>query len=77
MTSDSAGPCGTWIYELGLSWAVTREILAGIEIDVLETRAPSPSPSSSCPRTGCGADARRSCRPALLEHAARHNLKTS
>lgn len=42
MASDPAGTYGEWIYELGLSEAIEREILAGVEIDVLEIRDPSP-----------------------------------
>ncbi|MGY3340935.1 superfamily II DNA or RNA helicase [Streptomyces filamentosus] len=42
MTSDPEGVYGKWIHELGLSEAITREILAGFEIDVLEIRDPDP-----------------------------------
>ncbi|WP_405958935.1 Helicase associated domain protein [Streptomyces sp. NBC_00868] len=74
MLSDPDGPYGEWIYELGLSEAIDREILAGFEIDVLEIRDPSPL-------LGLSEEALRVRRlallqTALLEHAARHNLKT-
>ncbi|MFD6372062.1 DEAD/DEAH box helicase family protein, partial [Streptomyces roseolus] len=74
MVSDPDGTYGTWIYELGLSEAITREILAGFEIDVLEIRDPDPILALS-------EEALRGRRlallqTALLEHAARHNLKT-
>ncbi|WP_331743230.1 Helicase associated domain protein (plasmid) [Streptomyces sp. NBC_00868] len=74
MRSDPDGPYGEWIYELGLSEAIDREILAGFEIDVLEIRDPSPI-------LGLTEEALRGRRlallqTALLEHAARHNLKT-
>ncbi|WP_420717459.1 hypothetical protein [Streptomyces sp. WM6378] len=59
---------------IGLSEAIEREILAGFEIDGLEIRAPSPV-------LGLSEEALRGRRlallqTALLEHAARHNLKT-
>jgi hypothetical protein len=41
MRSDPAGPYGEWVFELGLSEAVERGVLAGFEIDVLEIRDPS------------------------------------
>ncbi|MFH9742722.1 Helicase associated domain protein [Streptomyces roseolus] len=74
MTDDPNGPYGAWIHELGLSEAITREILAGFEIDVLEIRDPDPILALS-------EEALRGRRlallqTALLEHAARHNLKT-
>ncbi|MFE5797016.1 Helicase associated domain protein [Streptomyces sp. NPDC056503] len=74
MTSDPDGTYGQWIHELGLSEAITREILAGFEIDVLEIRDPDPV-------RGLSEEALRGRRlallqTALLEHAARHNLKT-
>lgn len=74
MADDPAGPYGEWIYELGLSEAITREILAGFEIDVLEIRDPSPVP-------GLSEEALRGRRlallqTALLEHAAAHSLRT-
>ena len=67
---------GPWLFELGLSEAIEREILAGFEIDVLEIRDPSPSPVP-----GGSEEAQRGRRlallqTALLEHAARWNLKT-
>ncbi|MCF3137446.1 DEAD/DEAH box helicase [Streptomyces olivochromogenes] len=74
MTSDPDGPYGEWIYELGLSEAVERGILAPFEIDVLEIRDPSPIPGPS-------EEALRGRRlallqTALLEHSAAHNLRT-
>ncbi|MGW0754626.1 hypothetical protein ACWD3L_35035, partial [Streptomyces sp. NPDC002587] len=58
----------------GLSEAITREILAAFEIDVLELR-------DAYPVLGLSEDALRGRRPALLqtallEQAARHHLKT-
>jgi superfamily II DNA or RNA helicase len=69
--SETYGP---WIAELGLSEAIERGILAGFEIDVLEIRDPSPIYGESD-------DALRGRRMALLqtailEHAARWNLRT-
>ncbi|WP_329374414.1 DEAD/DEAH box helicase [Streptomyces sp. NBC_01483] len=74
MASDPDGRYGEWIYELGLSEAIERNILAGFEIDVLEIRDPSPV-------LGLSEEAMRGRRlallqTALLEHAARHNLRT-
>ncbi|MFC9643601.1 Helicase associated domain protein [Streptomyces mirabilis] len=74
MVSAPDGTYGEWIYELGLSEAVERGILAGFEIDVLEIRAPSPV-------LGLSEEAVRGRRlallqTALLEHAAARNLKT-
>jgi superfamily II DNA or RNA helicase len=74
MTSDPDGTYGEWIYELGLSEAIERNILAGFEIDVLEIRDPSPV-------LGLSEEALRGRRlallqTALLEHAAHHNLRT-
>ncbi|MFD7168446.1 DEAD/DEAH box helicase [Streptomyces violascens] len=74
MKDDPDGTYGEWIYELGLSEAIVREILAGFEIDVLEIRDPEPVLVLS-------EEALRGRRlallqTALLEHAARHNLKT-
>ncbi|MEV6733755.1 Helicase associated domain protein [Streptomyces sp. NPDC051364] len=74
MLSDPDGPYGEWIYELGLSEAIDREILAGFEIDVLEIRDPDPIP-------GLSEEALRGRRlallqTALLEHAAATNLRT-
>ncbi|MEV5433929.1 Helicase associated domain protein [Streptomyces sp. NPDC052701] len=65
---------GPWIAELGLSEAIERGILAGFEIDVLEIRDPSPV-------FGESEEALRGRRmallqTALLEHAARWNLRT-
>ncbi|WP_329169690.1 Helicase associated domain protein [Streptomyces decoyicus] len=73
MGADSA-TYGPWLAELGLSEAIERGILAGFEIDVLEIRDPSPS-------LGLSEEARRGRRlallqTALLEHAAKHNLRT-
>ncbi|MFG2197119.1 Helicase associated domain protein [Streptomyces sp. NPDC048639] len=69
--SETYGP---WLAELGLSEAVERGILAGFEIDVLEIRDPSPV-------LGESEEAQRGRRLALLqtalvEHAARWNLRT-
>ncbi|MGV9342960.1 Helicase associated domain protein [Streptomyces sp. NPDC003688] len=74
MASDPDGPYGEWIYELGLSEAIERGILAGFEIDVLEIHDPSPAPGES-------EEAQRGRRlallqTALLEHAAARNLRT-
>nr|WSS66795.1 Helicase associated domain protein [Streptomyces sp. NBC_01177] len=69
--SETYGP---WLAELGLSEAIEREILAGFEIDVLEIHDPSPG-------LGESEEAQRGRRlallqTALLEHAARWNLRT-
>ncbi|MFI8282433.1 Helicase associated domain protein [Streptomyces albidoflavus] len=69
--SETYGP---WLAELGLSEAIERGILAGFEIDVLEIRDPSPVYGESD-------EALRGRRMALLqtailEHAARWNLRT-
>ena len=74
MASDPDGPYGEWLFELGLSEAIERGILAGFEIDVLEIRDPSPG-------LGLSEEALRGRRlallqTALLEHAARYNLRT-
>ncbi|MGY4907003.1 Helicase associated domain protein [Streptomyces sp. 900116325] len=74
MRSDPAGPYGEWIFELGLSEAIERSILAGFEIDVIEIRDPEPV-------LGLSEEALRGRRlallqTALLEHAAAHNLHT-
>nr|WP_174864149.1 DEAD/DEAH box helicase [Streptomyces galbus] len=74
MADDPNGTYGAWLAELGLSEAIEREILAGFEIDVLEIRDPSPV-------VGESEEARRGRRlallqTALLEHAAKWNLKT-
>ncbi|KAF4405922.1 DEAD/DEAH box helicase [Streptomyces lycii] len=74
MADDPNGTYGPWIAELGLSEAIEREILAGFEIDVLEIRDPSPG-------LGESEEARRGRRlallqAALLEHAAKWNLRT-
>nr|WTB28164.1 Helicase associated domain protein [Streptomyces sp. NBC_00830]WTB35919.1 Helicase associated domain protein [Streptomyces sp. NBC_00830] len=74
MLSDPAGTYGEWIYELGLSEAIERGILAGFEIDVIEIRDPEPV-------LGLSEEALRGRRlallqTALLEHAAAHNLHT-
>ncbi|MFF9264065.1 DEAD/DEAH box helicase [Streptomyces longwoodensis] len=74
MADDPNGTYGAWIAELGLSEAIEREILAGFEIDVLEIHDPSPV-------LGESEEARRGRRlallqTALLEHAAKWNLKT-
>ena len=74
MASDPDGPYGEWLFELGLSEAIERGILAGFEIDVLEIRDPSPV-------LGLSGEALRGRRlallqTALLEHAAARNLRT-
>ncbi|MFD3456981.1 Helicase associated domain protein [Streptomyces sp. NPDC058691] len=74
MVSDPAGRYGEWIFELGLSEAVERGILAGFEIDVLEIQAPDLT-------LGASEEAMRGRRlallqTALLEHSAAHNLRT-
>ncbi|MGW7134010.1 Helicase associated domain protein [Streptomyces bobili] len=76
MADDPNGTFGAWLpgAELGLSEAIEREILAGFEIDVLEIRDPSPA-------LGESEQAQRGRRlallqTALLEHAARWNLRT-
>ncbi|MGW6755723.1 Helicase associated domain protein [Streptomyces sp. NPDC055006] len=76
MADDPDGTFGAWLpgAELGLSEAIERGILAGFEIDVLEIRDPSPV-------LGLSEDALRGRRlallqTALLEHAARWNLRT-
>lgn len=65
---------GAWLVELGLSEAIERGILAAFEIDVLEIQDPDLF-------LGLSDEAKRGRRlallqAALLEHAARHNLKT-
>jgi superfamily II DNA or RNA helicase len=74
MTDDPDGTYGAWLAELGLSEAIEREILAGFEIDVVEIRDPSPV-------LGESEKAQRGRRlallqTALLEHAAKFNLRT-
>ncbi|MFD3762583.1 Helicase associated domain protein [Streptomyces sp. NPDC058622] len=76
MADDPDGTYGAWLpgAELGLSEAIERGILAGFEIDVLEIRDPDRV-------LGISEDGLRGRRlallqAALLEHAARHNLKT-
>ncbi|MEU0619191.1 DEAD/DEAH box helicase [Streptomyces albogriseolus] len=74
MADDPEGTYGAWLAELGLSEAIERGILAGFEIDVLEIRDPSPV-------LGELEEAQRGRRlallqTALLEHAARWNLRT-
>ncbi|WP_234433882.1 DEAD/DEAH box helicase [Streptomyces rimosus] len=74
MADDPDGTYGRWLAELGLSEAIERGILAGFEIDVLEIRDPSPV-------LGESEEAQRGRRlallqTALLEHAARWNLRT-
>jgi hypothetical protein len=76
MADDPDGTFGAWLpgAELGLSEAIERGILAGFEIDVLEIRDPSPV-------LGLSEEALRGRRlallqTALLEHAARWNLRT-
>ncbi|GGU29155.1 hypothetical protein GCM10010289_58020 [Streptomyces violascens] len=62
MADDLDGTYGPWLAELGLAEAIEREILAGFEIDVLETTDPSPA-------LGESEEARRGRRPALLQTA--------
>ncbi|MFI9081658.1 Helicase associated domain protein [Streptomyces sioyaensis] len=76
MADDPDGTYGAWLpgAELGLSEAIERGILAGFEIDVLEIRDPSPV-------LGLSEEALRGRRlallqAALLEHSAKHNLRT-
>ncbi|PJF01967.1 helicase [Streptomyces carminius] len=74
MASDPGGLYGEWIYELELSEAIERGILARFEIDVLEIHDPSPVQEVS-------EEAQRGRRlallqTALLEHAAARNLRT-
>ncbi|MFE0632763.1 Helicase associated domain protein [Streptomyces sp. NPDC058864] len=74
MSDDPAGTYREWIFELGLSEAVERGILAGFEIDVLEIQDPDFT-------LGASEEAMRGRRlallqAALLEHAAAHNLRT-
>ncbi|MGY1583953.1 Helicase associated domain protein [Streptomyces sp. MN13] len=76
MADDPDGTFGAWLpgAELGLSEAIERGILAGFEIDVLEIHDPSPV-------LGESEEAQRGRRlallqTALLEHAAKWNLKT-
>lgn len=74
MASDPAGTYGEWLFELGLSEAIERGILAGFEIDVLEIRDPDPI-------LGLSEEALRGRRlallqTALLEHTAANNLRT-
>ncbi|MEU2556744.1 Helicase associated domain protein [Streptomyces sp. NPDC013313] len=74
MTDDPDGTYGTWLAELGLSEAIERGVLAPFEIDVLEIRDPSPV-------LGLSEEALRGRRlallqTALLEHAAKWNLRT-
>ncbi|WP_189955131.1 DEAD/DEAH box helicase [Streptomyces roseolus] len=76
MTDDPDGTYGAWIHELGLSEAITREILAGFEIDVLEIRDPDPLPAPGLSEEALRGRRLALLQTALLEHAARHNLKT-
>ncbi|MFD9030927.1 Helicase associated domain protein [Streptomyces sp. NPDC059567] len=84
MVSDPDGPYGEWIHELGLSEAIEREILAGFEIDVIEIRDPEPVGGPRALGEGGSERSEEALRgrrlallqTALLEHAARHNLKT-
>ena len=74
MASDPDGVYGERIYELGLSEAVERGVLAPFEIDVLEIEDPDFS-------VGLSEEALRGRRlallqAALLEHAAVLNLRT-
>ncbi|MFF9287617.1 DEAD/DEAH box helicase [Streptomyces griseosporeus] len=73
MGQDSA-TYGPWIAELGLSEAIERGILAGFEIDVLEIRDPSPVYGES--EEALLGRRMALLQTALLEHAAKWNLKT-
>ncbi|MEU5930779.1 Helicase associated domain protein [Streptomyces antimycoticus] len=74
MISDPDGTYGEQIFELGLAEAVERNILAGFEIDVLEIRDPEPVLGLS--EEGLRGRRLALLQAALLEHAARWNLKT-
>ncbi|MFD7507692.1 Helicase associated domain protein [Streptomyces sp. NPDC059850] len=74
MTSDPEGTYGQWLAELGLSEAIERGILAGFEIDVLEIRDPSAAPG--LPQEALRGRRLALLQTALLEHAARHGLRT-
>ncbi|MFE2059531.1 Helicase associated domain protein [Streptomyces sp. NPDC059446] len=76
MSDDPDGTYGAWLpgAELGLSEAVERGILAGFEIDVLEIRDPDPVLALS--EDGLRGRRLALLQAALLEHSARHNLKT-
>ncbi|MGW7385441.1 Helicase associated domain protein [Streptomyces sp. NPDC054794] len=77
MTSDPAGPYGEWIFELGLSEAIERGILAPFEIDVLEIHDPDPVSEASMGSEEAVRGRRLALlQTALLEHAAKHNLRT-
>ncbi|MFF4551204.1 Helicase associated domain protein [Streptomyces sp. NPDC001435] len=77
MTSAPDGPYGKWIYELGLSEAIERGILAPFEIDVLEIHDPDPV-AEALEGAEEAVRGRRLAllQTALLEHAAQHNLRT-
>ncbi|MEV8058773.1 Helicase associated domain protein [Streptomyces antimycoticus] len=75
MISDPDGTYGEWIFELGLAEAVERNILAGFEIDVLEIRD-HPEPVLGLSEEGLRGRRLALLQAALLEHAARWNLKT-
>ncbi|MFE2527629.1 Helicase associated domain protein [Streptomyces sp. NPDC059382] len=76
MADNPDGTYGAWLpgAELGLSEAVERGILAGFEIDVLEIRDPDPILGIS--EEGLRGRRLALLQAALLEHAARQNLKT-
>ncbi|MFE8991218.1 Helicase associated domain protein [Streptomyces collinus] len=74
MASDPDGPYGEWIYELELSEAIERGILAGFEIDVLEIHDPSPVLRE--PEEAQRGRRLALLQTALLEHAAARNLRT-
>nr|WP_311314993.1 Helicase associated domain protein [Streptomyces sp. TML10] len=73
MGQDS-GTYGPWLAELGLSEAIERGILAGFEIDVLEIRDPSPVRRE--PEEAQRGRRMALLQTALLEHAAKWNLRT-
>ncbi|MFH8939461.1 DEAD/DEAH box helicase [Streptomyces griseosporeus] len=73
MGQDSA-TYGPWLAELGLSEAIERGILAGFEIDVLEIHDPSPVLGE--PDEALRGRRMALLQTALLEHAAKWNLRT-
>ncbi|MEU4097916.1 Helicase associated domain protein [Streptomyces sp. NPDC026673] len=74
MSDDPAGTYGQWIYELGLSEAIERGILAGFEIDVLEIQ--DPDYTLGAPEEQVRGRRLALLQTALIEHAAAHNLRT-
>ncbi|MFD8079397.1 Helicase associated domain protein [Streptomyces sp. NPDC059718] len=74
MSDNPAGTYGQWIYELGLSEAIERGVLAGFEIDVLEIQ--DPDLTLGVPEEALRGRRLALLQTALLEHAAAHNLRT-